>query len=233
MSKTSPFLFLSSLQMLSRRPLLSRFNCGLLITTGIERYQQYRALSSLKTKEVKTGVKNTSPDIKDSKRSYHSFEQVENALKIYRDKFGSAKVPSLFVVPEDDEWDKDLWGMRLGHKVSTITKRRNYKEYETQFTELGIDDAQYRGYGWAKVKKMLLTYKDKHGDLLVPRYFIVPKDDTTWDSEFWGICLGNITKRLRFTKSYSKHRAELVEMGFDFEQQQWLWSQVNWSNHFD
>ena len=69
---------------------------------------------------------------------------------------------------------------------------------------------------WPAVKAALMTYREKEGDLLVKRRFVVPDGDPSWPVETWGLRLGTIVAKIRKGDYYAAHSKELIDLGFDF-----------------
>jgi virulence-associated protein VapD len=73
--------------------------------------------------------------------------------------------------------------------------------------------------GWENTKLALETYKELHGDLLVPSSFIVPTNDSAWPEEIWDMKLGLSVYSIRNQNSYADYKEELAAMGFNFNSQ--------------
>jgi hypothetical protein len=67
-------------------------------------------------------------------------------------------------------------------------------------------------------KRILLRYKELHGNILVPRNFIVPWTDN-WPEEMWGVKLGYVVHNIRSGADTKVNREELIAVGFIFEKQ--------------
>lgn len=65
---------------------------------------------------------------------------------------------------------------------------------------------------WDVLKFALQTYKNIHGDLLVPQSFVIPRASTMWPDSIWGMKLGLLLYNARKTTKVA-HREELREMG--------------------
>ena len=114
--------------------------------------------------------------------------------------------------------------MRLGKTVDTIRsqgiylKGENAAERRAWLDEMGFvwDDHERR---WEEAKSALTTYKEVHGDLLVPVAFVVPSS-APWAEETWGMRLGETVSNIRTHGQYLKgedaaeRRAWLEQMGF-------------------
>ena len=68
------------------------------------------------------------------------------------------------------------------------------------------------------MKRALLAYKSLHGNLLVPKLFVIPKG-REWPEDLWEIKLGCVVSNIRNNGQYSTYRSELEEMGFNFDSQ--------------
>jgi CRISPR/Cas system-associated protein Cas5 (RAMP superfamily) len=150
-------------------------------------------------------------------RTLYGWDLVKRALQAYKDVVGDLLVPRGFIIPEEYEWEKELWGVKLGIAVSCIRNKNFYKQYRPELEKMGFDyDRQ--GYGWDLMERALLTYKDKVGDLLVPRGFIIPEEDE-WEKILWGVKLGTAVGGIRNNNVYKQYRPDLEEMGFDYDRQ--------------
>ena len=61
----------------------------------------------------------------------------------------------------------------------------------------------------------LQVHDQLYGDMLVPRYFVVPSEEP-WPSETWGLQLGNRVRNIRQRRAYNKPRYHqiLLDAGF-------------------
>ena len=150
----------------------------------------------------------------------HGWENVKRALLAYKSLRSDLLVPQRFVIPENADWPEDLWGMKLGLTVNNIRNNGTYSAYRTELEEMGFDfDPQSTGrHGWENVKRALLAYKSLRGDLLVRQSFVIP-ENADWPEDLWGMNLGLTVYSIRNNGAYSTYRAELEEMGFDFDSQ--------------
>ena len=143
------------------------------------------------------------------------------AMQAYKRINGDLLVPLSFTIPEDDaSWERDLWGTKLGITVSSIRNSNTYAEHKPELLEMGFvyDPQQYR---WEKVKRALLAYKRIKDDLVVPQSFTIPEGDVSWVRDLWGMKLGITVSSIRNNISYAEHKPELLEMGFDYDPQQY------------
>lgn len=63
----------------------------------------------------------------------------------------------------------------------------------------------------------LLVYKQQHGDLLVPRNFIIPLDALAYPASLRGKCLGQMVQQLRHAEEFRKFQSQLLEIGFVYD----------------
>ena len=155
----------------------------------------------------------------DPQRAVYGWEKVKHALLAYKSLYDDLLVPSGFVIPKDADWPEELWDLKLGNTVRNIRNQGTYSTNRAELEEMGFDfDPQRAINGWEKVKHALLAYKSLYDDLLVPSGFVIPKD-ADWPEELWDLKLGNTVNSIRNQGIYSTNRAELEEMGFDFDPQ--------------
>jgi hypothetical protein len=71
---------------------------------------------------------------------------------------------------------------------------------------------------WTTKLLALKTYRDIHGDMLIPQRFVVPTDDQRWPIETHGMKLGTVVNNLRQRKtSLSQNQLDaLDELGFEW-----------------
>ena len=152
-------------------------------------------------------------------RSCERWRRLKCALLTYRLQYNDLNVPYQFVIPNSPNWAEDLWGMKLGSTVSGIRNKGSYSEYRAELEEMGFSfDSQLIRHGWEKVKRALLRYKSLHEDLLVPNDFVIPNGHD-WAEDLWGMKLGYTVSSIRNKFHYATYRAELEEMGFNFDSQ--------------
>jgi hypothetical protein len=138
------------------------------------------------------------------------------ALAAYRDAHGDLNVPHAFVVPSEEPWPEESWGLRLGLVTDGIRSRgtytRTHPERLQQLEDMGfVFDVPERR--WEETKSTLKLYHEKHGDMDVPRSFVVPREDS-WPVELWEKRLGETVDNIR-----SKNRYDARDIP---ERKQWL-----------
>jgi hypothetical protein len=124
------------------------------------------------------------------------------------------------VVPSEAPWAEEAWGMQLGGRVNNIRTQeiyvKDHPERRAELVALGFvwDDLERRR---EDVRAALLVYKEVHGDLEVPKAFVVPSE-APWPEEAWGMKLGYRVNHIRHREDYAKHHpercAELDALGF-------------------
>jgi len=144
---------------------------------------------------------------------YSKYLQIKLGLLTYESIHGDMLIPADFIVPHDDEWDKEIHGMKLGKKVHHIRFQNQYKTFKADLKSIGLVwDREV--YIYEKTIRALKRYKDIHGDLMVSKTFIVPNDDDSWSDELKGFDLGRIVGHIRYDKKYEEYKDELDKIGF-------------------
>ena len=145
---------------------------------------------------------------------------VLQSLVAYKKLHGDLEVPYRFVVPSEAPWPAEVWGLKLGSRVSNIRSQEIFvKEHPERRAELDAMGFVWDGLErrWELVRDALGVYKELHGDLEVPYLFVVPSA-ATWPAEAWGLKLGSRVQKIRsqeyFVKEHPERRAELDEVGF-------------------
>eukprot|EP00571_Detonula_confervacea_P012268 CAMPEP_0172298846 /NCGR_PEP_ID=MMETSP1058-20130122/1310_1 /TAXON_ID=83371 /ORGANISM="Detonula confervacea, Strain CCMP 353" /LENGTH=1004 /DNA_ID=CAMNT_0013008139 /DNA_START=111 /DNA_END=3125 /DNA_ORIENTATION=+ len=160
-----------------------------------------------------------------------AFEQVYDALKMYRDQVQPAdtelEVPANFVVPDCEPWPDSTRGLPLGKIMPTVRSKAYLKAHpdaEGKLVSLGFqpdvktaaNDLRYK-----RVYDALVIYKELYDDLLVPQPFTVPEEGDEWPEEVRGLRLGARVNAIRsqgtFVKSNPSRKEELDALGFIWE----------------
>ncbi|RHY68360.1 hypothetical protein DYB26_009629 [Aphanomyces astaci] len=144
------------------------------------------------------------------------------ALQAYRAVFGHVRVPSLFVVPDnDDQWPKDTWTLPLG--VITKTLRSSWTSLpETSRAALEQVGIHQTDVAWPMASQVAAFkwFKQAHGHVDIPGDFVVPsQEDTMWPSTLWGLPLGLVASDLQANplKLSQAEYTELKALGVAFE----------------
>jgi hypothetical protein len=99
---------------------------------------------------------------------------------------------------------------------------KNYVDNNNDREVRDVKKKKYRKVGRLRydlAKTALLKYKEIHGDMLVPRWFIVPIDSASFPPEVWEIKLGHIVNNIRNQNTYAENKDELKALGFDYDSQ--------------
>ncbi len=121
-----------------------------------------------------------------------NFDRVLAALGANKARHGDLLVPQSFVVPA--EWGEDIGGLKLGNTVSAIRNSGTYAEHRPELEAMGFDYERQEIGDWARMRAALGAYKVRHGDLLVPRSFVVPAE---WGAGIAGLKLGSTVNNIR------------------------------------
>ena len=152
---------------------------------------------------------------------------VMHALYAYDERFGHVRVPAKFVVPHDGAWPAHTHGLALGSSVSKL--RTKYKRDQMPLQDVEALEAvgfvwDVPEWRWECVLGALRVYKEVHGDLQVPRAFVVPSQ-APWPEAAWGIKLGFAANNIRhsglYVRDHSDRRAELDALGFLYDASKW------------
>jgi hypothetical protein len=144
--------------------------------------------------------------------------QIYPALEAYKAVHGDLLVSRKFVVPHDDvRFSFETWGINLGFIVSNIRVAGAYSQYKERLTVLGFVYESVADVQFAKIYSALEAYKSIHGDLLVPKVFVVPEGDVCFPPETWGMKLGSRVSDIRNRGDYAEQRNKLEELGFVFK----------------
>ena len=151
-------------------------------------------------------------DEKGSKR-----ELLQQLLRTYESIHNTTKIPADFVIPSALPWPESCWSMKLGKVVHNIRNGKGLY-YGANVTEILPPSFHKisREKSFLRVYKALLVHQQLFGDLLVPRYFVVPRKDP-WPEETWGMRLGINVQNIRSKTSYNHptfHQL-LLDIGFD------------------
>ncbi|OQR84165.1 hypothetical protein ACHHYP_13794 [Achlya hypogyna] len=119
------------------------------------------------------------------------------ALKTFRALHGHVNVPIAFVATGCD-WPPVLQGLKLGKIVNSLRNQLDTlpTPQKQELDALGFVWSSWERT-WAAKILALETYAKIHGDLLVPRSFVVPTDDGAWPEDTWGLKLGLAVNNIR------------------------------------
>ncbi|KAF1783262.1 hypothetical protein GQ600_6520 [Phytophthora cactorum] len=151
-------------------------------------------------------------------------ESIFPALEVFSAQYGHCDVWQDFVVPSEEPWPKDSWGLKLGDTVKNI--RRGAYDSQVQAARMELDVSKTVR---SVVIPALTTYRRLHGnDALVTTDFVVPDRDPNWPVLTRGFRLGQWITRVRSGQVAlsSKLRAELDKVGFVWRSNDQRWNEV-------
>jgi hypothetical protein len=142
-------------------------------------------------------------------KSYKVVNNMPNESSVY--------IPRTFVVPNDcPKWPPSLWGLKLGAKIKGILRKDFHREHRKKFKQIGLTPRNE----WAaqQVIEAFKTYRKVHniadGDTVyIPRSFVVPRDDSDWPRQLWGLKLGVKAQGILHSGHFIKYRAEFDRLG--------------------
>jgi hypothetical protein len=147
---------------------------------------------------------------------------IVEAVKIYKTLHymppGSpVYIPTKFAVPYNHhDWPPSLWGFELGAQVRGILHKNYYRKYQKQIKQFGLTTRNE----WAAQQLIdaIRTYRKVHniadGDTVnISRSFVVPRDDSDWPRQLWGLKLGWRVQGILYHGNYIKYRAEFDRLG--------------------
>ncbi|KAF0690250.1 Aste57867_18347 [Aphanomyces stellatus] len=159
-----------------------------------------------------------------SSSSSFSLEEQQRILRVVQhlhDVQGSPRWTHLtpsFVVPDDHAaWPSDLHGTMINLTQLRKEKReqRLAPAIEAGLDAVGVEWSAHAQH-WRETLLALETYESLHGDLLVPKDFIIPASSPSWPPQLWGKKLGHVVCALRTRKPplETSKRTALDALGF-------------------
>ena len=155
------------------------------------------------------------------------FEQIFDALEVYKQEMGNLDVDQSFVVPNTEPWKLSTRGLPLGSKIPVIRSKsylRDNPSAEDKLREIGFEfdgKAAANNQRFKLVYDALTAYKANFGDLLVPQPYVIPDNSPSFPEHTWGLRLGARVNAIRsqgtFVKTSPDRREMLDEIGFAWE----------------
>lgn len=171
----------------------------------------------------------------DALRCYSKIETRGNTMETG----GTIKVPSQFVVPENDQrWPEHLWGYKLGTKCTAVRQKQLYvkghPERLNTLVSLGFYSGGNDSLSWLKVVHAAAIYSQMNNRKLdVPSNFVVPaspkygpedaeslqpsiigSDEAwPWPEYLWNYPLGQRLKDIRLKGYFLRGHAANVRRG--------------------
>ncbi|CAI5723445.1 unnamed protein product [Peronospora effusa] len=162
-------------------------------------------------------------------------ESIFPALEVFSTQYGHCDVWQDFVVPLEEPWPTDSWGLKLGDTVKNI--RRGAYDTQVQAARKELDALGFVWNARHRVEKFvrsvvipaLTTYQRLHGnDALVTTDFVVPDRDSNWPVLSRGFKLGQWITRVRSGQVAlsPKLRSELDKVGFVWRSYDRRWTDI-------
>jgi hypothetical protein len=168
------------------------------------------------------------------------FARLESCGAYSSGRTKALRVPTSFVVPESDDWPKELWGFQLGVKCTAVRQKELYVKSKSDrkqaLVDLGFRWTGNADLGWLEVVHAAAIYSRMNDrNLDVPYHFVVPSpptvvgqstlvsgDDWPWPDHLWGLPLGQRLKDVRVRGAYlsghvaNDRRLQLDALGFNW-----------------
>jgi len=159
------------------------------------------------------------------------YNLVVEALLVFKEIEGHLNVPSKFVVPCNQLWPKSVWRLKLGYLVSDIRCRNRFvgddggKWFQLQSMGFVWEASDVK---WERFFSALQMYVDTTGNALIPRSFLVPREDP-WPLNLWGYKLGIAVYNVRSKGTYVNDRPERIralnQLGFVWDPGEYAFEQ--------
>lgn len=161
-------------------------------------------------------------DVKDARWKYIIYP----AFKCFAAKFGNLRVHQNFVVPSSNEFPRETWGYKLGHKVS------NLRRGGSSLTDMQIDELNKLGFIWnlqeidfyETLIPAMEHFKKLYNTLAIPVRFEIPRHDPTWPKKFWNLKLGTGVYYLRSRELNDDQIQKLDDLGYVSDAKQANWN---------
>ena len=159
------------------------------------------------------------------------WEILIKSLAVFKKLYGHCRVPSKFVVPDDDIWPRVCRNSKLGVRVAAIRSTgrfvRDHPDRKNQLDQLAfewsirdspsvkkeVEDEEL----FQQVINALIKYKNIYGDCVVPLNFTTPVNNDEW-GDVQGFSLGSYLQSIRKTGKFISGKPEreetLIEIGF-------------------
>ena len=146
-------------------------------------------------RDRKEDLKKLGFDFRMAKRKI-SFDLILKALLKYKDIYSDLLVPQLFVVPNNDEWSTDTWGVSLGVIVARI-RSGYYAERKDDLARIGFVFSVRKKYDYDTVKCAVNCYRALYGNICVPAKYRINDGRNLYPERTWGMHLGRYVRRIR------------------------------------
>jgi hypothetical protein len=151
------------------------------------------------------------------------FNQIIEAIQIFRDLYGDSNIQQKFEVPACAPWPMRLHGLRLGKRLDKLLSSpaffNHYPEEVNALKAAGYNPKQEIMDDWVTFISALKFYKEVYGDVRVPSKFVIPDSDP-WPRLTRGVKLGTrvaaIRSAGRYIRDKPERKAELDKLGFEW-----------------
>ncbi|OQR91160.1 hypothetical protein THRCLA_09087 [Thraustotheca clavata] len=156
----------------------------------------------------------------------HNWQLHLHAFKAFKLLHGDLLVPANYIIPQSENYPKDVWGMKLGYVVDNLRRRPALAaSQQDDLKQIGFiwDHLEYI---WLKKVAALAHYKKLHGNLDIVKGYRVPYDES-WPAEFHGMRLQQAIEYLRFRKNELSDKVKDAVDALGFTWDPW---QTSWEN---
>ena len=123
-------------------------------------------------------------------------------------------VPTSFEVPYEHAWPNTTHGLKLGNVVGCIRNRGDWGSKKEELISLGFEFRSILDVRWdTRILPALMTYREIHGDLLIPAEFVVPSS-SPWPECSYNLSLGALANHIRNLGAWEAKHDQLNELGF-------------------
>ena len=159
------------------------------------------------------------------KLNLDDFDNILDALYVYKKQYGDAKIPIKFTIPESAPWPSKLHGLKIGKRLQKLfasdefNHPRNAEKVDA-IKNLGFDPSvSMLADDWDAIIVALRHYKVVYDNVRVTSKFVVPNTED-WPVGTRGLKLGTrvaaIRSAGRYVKDHPERMADLQELGFEF-----------------
>lgn len=152
----------------------------------------------------------------DFKKRKKEFQDVKEALVIYKQLHGDLLVPQAYKISNaGTSYPEHLHGMSLGIIVRSIRAEKAFDAHRKELENIGfIYDLEQ--YEVGRIKEALRIYKALYGNIMVPFSFAIGLHDPCYPKHLRGMKIGSILFNIRHKGQYKRHREDFIAVGVDF-----------------
>lgn len=126
------------------------------------------------------------------------FNDLKDALEVYKRLHGNLYIRANFVVPADSEYPRKWWGKRLGLTMSYVRCGRAYTAFRDELLALGVSFIVYRpAFGLDLIYAALRAFKQVHGHLKVAEQYVISPNDLAYPERTRGMQLGREVRKVK------------------------------------